>query len=196
MPIAHGSTSARNLTIPERLSLRFVRTIFALQRVGLKAILGDVDANSDIFPHGRPPSWWRSSDHLSALKCPLGGAVHIIKGGTLLALEAVKRALPAADATTAVSMAAALATLMRVWTAIPTTSAQATFAHNLGVPPLAYKTAPVAPLDPTRRDATAPTQTCGFAHEGRRHVSARPRSAQMAVRNAGSFHQDVSLPLG
>ena len=80
MPIAHGSTSARNLTIPERLSLR-VRggTIFALQRMDLKAILGNVDANSDILPHGRPPSWWRSSDHLSALRCPLGGAVHIIK---------------------------------------------------------------------------------------------------------------------
>src|SRR5271167_901470 len=55
-------------------------TIFALQRVDLKGILGDVDANSDIFPHGRPPSWWRSSDHLSALRCPHGGAVHIIKG--------------------------------------------------------------------------------------------------------------------
>jgi hypothetical protein len=71
-----------------------------------------------------------------------------------LALEAVKRALPAGDATTVVSMAAALATLMRLRTAIPTTSAQATFAHNLGVPPLAYKTAPVAP--PTRRAATPP----------------------------------------
>ena len=58
-------------------------TIFALQRVDLKGILGDVDANSDIFPHGRPPSWWRTSDHLSALRCPLGGAVHIIKGGRL-----------------------------------------------------------------------------------------------------------------
>src|SRR5271163_3666219 len=57
-------------------------TIFALQRVDLKAILGNVDANSDIFPHGRPPSWWRSSDHLSALRCPLGGAVHIIKGAS------------------------------------------------------------------------------------------------------------------
>jgi hypothetical protein len=57
-------------------------TIFALQRVDLKAILGNVDANSDIFPHGRPPSWWRSSNHLSALRCPLGGAVHIIKGDT------------------------------------------------------------------------------------------------------------------
>src|SRR5271156_4783627 len=56
-------------------------TIFVLQRVNLKGILGNVDANSDIFPHGRPPSWWRSSDHLSALRCPLGGAVHIIKGG-------------------------------------------------------------------------------------------------------------------
>jgi Transposase DDE domain group 1 len=56
-------------------------TIFALQRVDLKAILGNVDANSDIFPHGRPPSWWRSSDHLSALRCPVGGAVHIIKEG-------------------------------------------------------------------------------------------------------------------
>jgi hypothetical protein len=42
-------------------------TIFALQRVDLKGILGNVDANSDIFPHGRPPSWWRSSDHLAAL---------------------------------------------------------------------------------------------------------------------------------
>jgi hypothetical protein len=51
--------------------------------VDLKAILGNVDANSDIFPHGRRPSWWRSSDHLSALRCPLGGAVHIIKCGRL-----------------------------------------------------------------------------------------------------------------
>jgi hypothetical protein len=73
------------------------------------------------------------------------------QGRKLLALEAVKRALPTGgDAPKAVSMAAALASLMRAWTAIPTTSAQATFAHNLGVPPLAYKTAPVAPLDPTR----------------------------------------------
>jgi hypothetical protein len=31
-------------------------TILALQRVDLKGILGDVDADSDIFPHGRPPS--------------------------------------------------------------------------------------------------------------------------------------------
>jgi hypothetical protein len=57
--------------------------VFALQRVDLKAILGNVDANSDIFPHGQPPSWWRSGDHLSALRCPLGGAVHIIKGEAL-----------------------------------------------------------------------------------------------------------------
>src|SRR3984957_13551201 len=48
-------------------------TIFALQRVDLKGILGDVDANSDIFPHGRSPSWWRSSDHLSALDAPTVG---------------------------------------------------------------------------------------------------------------------------
>src|SRR5271163_3616389 len=72
-------------------------TMFALQRVDLKGILGDVDANSDIFPHGRPPSWWRSSDHLSALRCPHGGAVHIIKGARLFRLSFWNEAQIGAD---------------------------------------------------------------------------------------------------
>jgi hypothetical protein len=67
-------------------------TIFALQRVDLKGILGDVDANSDKFSHGRPPSWWRSSDHLSALRCPLGGAVHTIKGERLFGVSTLSGA--------------------------------------------------------------------------------------------------------
>jgi NAD(P)H dehydrogenase (quinone) len=53
-------------------------TIFALQRVGLKGILGDVDANSDIFPHGRPSSWWRSSDHRAVVR-----HLHLLPGSWL-----------------------------------------------------------------------------------------------------------------
>jgi hypothetical protein len=60
--------------------------------VDLKGILGNVDANSDIFRHGRPPSWWRSSDHLSAIRCPLSGAVHNIKGGRLFGVSTLSGA--------------------------------------------------------------------------------------------------------
>src|SRR5271156_2190679 len=66
-------------------------TIFALQRVDLKVILGDVDANSDIFPHGRPPSWWRSSNHLSALDAPTVGPSTSSRVGALRGVDAFGR---------------------------------------------------------------------------------------------------------
>ena len=73
MPIAHGSTSARNLTIPERLSLPFVANNLRSPAVDLKEILGNVDANSDI-------SAWTASllvtlrDHLWHLDAPRRGS--------------------------------------------------------------------------------------------------------------------------
>ena len=69
-------------------------TIFALQRVDLKGILGDVDANSAISPRGRPPSWWRSSDHLSALDAPTVGPSTSSRAG----VAGIRRAIFAAKA--------------------------------------------------------------------------------------------------
>src|SRR5258707_1217549 len=56
MPIAPGPTSARNLTIPEPIRLRFVAEQFSPSSPwSCKRSLGGGDPHSDITPHGRPP---------------------------------------------------------------------------------------------------------------------------------------------
>lgn len=42
-------------------------SIFALQSMNLKIVLGEINTDSDKIFHGRPPSLWRSSDHALAL---------------------------------------------------------------------------------------------------------------------------------
>ena len=41
--------------------------VFALKRMNLKIILGQIDSNSDKLLHGWSPSLWRSGDHALAL---------------------------------------------------------------------------------------------------------------------------------
>ena len=53
--------------LQSRQLARYRRTTFALQRMDLKIILGQIDANSDKLFHGRSPSLWRFCDHALAL---------------------------------------------------------------------------------------------------------------------------------
>jgi hypothetical protein len=56
--------------LAHRLAAELARrrmSIFALQSMNLRIVLGEINTDSDKLFHGRPPSLWRSSDHALAL---------------------------------------------------------------------------------------------------------------------------------
>ena len=68
MPMRQGSILREELVHLRALQLaRQGRAVFALKRVNLKIVLGQIDSNSDKLFHGRSPYWWRSGDHALAL---------------------------------------------------------------------------------------------------------------------------------